>query len=93
MKKFVIILFLFPDLLFGQSRLAPNSAGGESKTLAQSSGNRAAPPPAADAGGVINALNFPGAEMGEKIVAALAAALSRRVLSTALQVKKEIFDE
>ncbi len=77
MKKFVIILFLFPDLLFGQSRLAPNSAGGESKTLAQSSGNRAAPPPAADAGGVINALNFPGAEMGGKIAAALAAAYAR----------------
>jgi hypothetical protein len=76
-KKFVIILVLFPDLLFGQSRLAPNSAGGESKTLAQISGNRTAPPPAADAKGVVNALNFPGADMGRKITAALAAAYAR----------------
>lgn len=78
MKKLVVIfLLIFSQLLFGQSEPKLNNPGTTSKTLGQSLSHRIAPAPSADSKGVINALNFPGADMGQKITAALAVSYAR----------------
>lgn len=76
MKK-LAFLFIFSGLLYGQSGHALKESGGKFKTLEHNISPRLAPARSADSNGVINAIDFPGTDMGQKITAALAAAYAQ----------------
>ena len=78
MKKLVVLfLLIFSPLLFAQGERKLQHPGATLKGLGQSLSQLGALAPTADSKGVINALNFPGADMGQKITAALAVSYAR----------------